>query len=71
MAVFRWLFMDVYLSEVLSNGSEIRVQDDAVTGLTCCKPGEGFVDLAHGEVLRLGGNIVPCGEIEHRLDRHR
>jgi hypothetical protein len=39
--------MVVYLWNVLSNGSEIRVRHDAVTGLAGCKSGEGLVELAH------------------------
>src|SRR5262249_30031636 len=56
---------------VLSNGSEIRVQHDAVTGLARFKSGEGIVDLAHRIVLRLRRDLVPGSEIEHRLDHHR
>src|SRR5260370_28841220 len=33
MAVFRWLPMVTYLQNILTNGSEIRVQHDAVTRL--------------------------------------
>ena len=40
------------------SGSEIRVQYDAVAGLPGFKPGEGFVDSAHREVLGLRHNVV-------------
>src|SRR6266446_4986808 len=60
MAVFRWLLMVIYLQKsVLSNGSIIRVQHDAVTRLAGFKSREGLVDLAHRKVLGLRRDIVP------------
>jgi len=40
-------------------GSEIRVQHDAVAGLAGFKPGEGLVDFTHREVLGLRCDVVP------------
>src|SRR4029077_2814179 len=66
MAVFCRPLMVVCLEHVLSretirwsSGSEIRVQHDAVTGLTGFKPGEGLIDTAHRKVLGLRHDIVP------------
>jgi hypothetical protein len=60
MAVFPGPLNAVYLEIVLSlvnircsNGSEIRIEHDAVTGLASFKSGEGLVDLTHREVLGL------------------
>src|SRR5262249_9105525 len=63
--------LDATCFNVLSNGSEIRVQHDAVTGLARFESGEGLVDLAHRIVLRLRRDFVPGSEIQNRLDHHR
>ena len=45
--------------QISKENSEIRIQHDTVAGLACFKSGEGFVDLAHWEVLGLRHDIVP------------
>src|SRR5205807_651959 len=58
-------------SNVWSTSLEIRVQDDAIAGFAGFESGEGLVDLAHGEVLGLRGDVVAGGEVEHGGDGDR
>src|SRR6516162_7396812 len=61
IAVFRVLFMAVYLEPVSgrrSGGSEVRVQHDAVADLAGFQAGKGLVDLAHRDVLGLRRDVV-------------
>jgi hypothetical protein len=49
---------------------EVRVQNDPVMRLARFQTCEGFVDLAHGEMLGYGRDLVPRSKVEHGLDGH-
>ena len=53
-------------SQLLACLLAIRVEHDAVSCFAGVETGEGFVDLAHWQVLGSGRHIMAGGELEHR-----
>ena len=49
---------------------EVRVQNDPVMRLARFQTCEGFVNLAHGEMLGYGRDLVLRSKVEHSLDGH-
>jgi hypothetical protein len=53
---------------ICSVGIEIRVEHDAVSGLTRLESGDGVVDTAHRKVFGLRRDTLSRRKPEHRLD---